>query len=42
MTTASDAKERLSGRETERRNLGDVGARTFCRVTGQSQAAGRC
>ena len=29
VATVSDAKERLSGRETEIRNLGDIGARTF-------------
>lgn len=29
----SDAKERLRVRETEKRNLNDLGASTFCRVT---------
>lgn len=37
----SDANERLGVREMEKRNLNDLGASAFCRVTGQSQAAAR-
>lgn len=40
-SVVSDAKERLRVRETEKRNLNDLGANAFRKVRGQSQAAVR-